>query len=54
MKISARWGRKLKVDTAPPEEKRKKREKKKQIGLSPQLGTRDAYRTHLEKAFSAG
>lgn len=38
-------GRKLEFDTAPPK-------KKKQIGLSPQLGIRDAYRTHLEKAFS--
>lgn len=36
-------GRKLEFDTASPREK--------QIGLSPQLGSGDAYRPHLEKAF---
>lgn len=40
-------GSKLEFDMSPS-----KKRKKKQIGLSPQLGIRDAYRTHLEKAFS--
>lgn len=31
-----------------------KKKKKKQIGLSPQLGIGDAYRPHLQKSFFRG
>lgn len=47
MKISVGEGRKLELDTAPQE----KKIKKEQIGLSPQPGSRDAYRTHSEEEF---